>query len=530
MRLRSLARSVVARRGLVTQAGTSVALLVAFAAAHVAAQSFRSSVTLVPVDVRVTDGSGRPVTGLTRGDFIVRDGGVPQQISVFEPYEVAATERPRDCILSPGTTAAGPSAVLRGRVFLIAIERTHLPEVRFNGVDAVTTFLRRHLLPQDYAALSIAGRMTDITCDHESLAVALEQWRAFQTTLGSSARIAAARAGGFDKLYQEMADALDAILAPVSRAKRLLPRPEHEFAAILESIQRRTGTRGSGARALDLFGSVETLRGIEGEKHLIYPFAFAGAFPSTDDDRSVARVASDARVAVHFISANGLTLNSSSIDREQSLTSVAVRTGGSASFDQQLTGALAKIELSTRRGYRLGYSPSSTSGDGAVRRIGVELRSGINGRTAFRQSYQDRNSPSTADAQTFFAQDVIMDLAERGDSVQQFGLTAAGANRGKTAEFQVNLDISKVTLREIDGRFVGKIEIAVFCTNRSERLVGQQWTTVNLNLQQDTLALLRREGFVQRLSVPVSSTARSAKVVVFDYGVGAAASQAISVR
>ncbi len=523
-------RLIVARLLLACSAGTAIALACESAPTNDHDQSFRSSVVVVPVDVRVTDRAGRPVSGLKREDFTIREEGVQQEISVFEPYEIAPAEKPRNCVLPPTPIAENSVGPHRGRVFLIAIERTHLPEVRFGGVEAVAAFLRQDLLPQDYAALSIAGRMTDITCDHESLAVALEQWRAFQATLGTSARVAASRVGGFDKLYEQMAEALDTILAPVSRAKRLLPKPEREFAGVLEAIQRRTGSRGSGARALDVFGSVEALRNIEGEKHLIYPFAFVGAFPSTDDDRSVARVASDARVAVHFISANGLSLSSSSIDREQSMASVASRTGGSAFFDQQMAGALGKIEQSTRRGYRLGYSPSSPRTERAMRRIGVELRSGIDGRASFRQSYRDRDALPTADVQTFFAQDTIMDMAERGESLPQFGLDAVGANRGQSVELQLSVDLRKIAIRQIDGRFVGKIEIAVFCTNRAERLVGQQWTTVNLNLQEETLARLSRDGLTQRLSVPVSSTARFAKVVVFDYGVGAAGSKVISVR
>jgi len=51
--------------------------------------TFSSRVDGVRVDVLVTDGSRRPVRGLSPADFAIRDNGVPQQVDVLSFGEVA---------------------------------------------------------------------------------------------------------------------------------------------------------------------------------------------------------------------------------------------------------------------------------------------------------------------------------------------------------------------------------------------------------------------------------------------------------
>src|SRR5258707_15172467 len=54
--------------------------------------TFRSSTTLVNIDVEVTDRDGKPVTGLTKDDFAVLDHGAPQKIAIFAARGGEATE------------------------------------------------------------------------------------------------------------------------------------------------------------------------------------------------------------------------------------------------------------------------------------------------------------------------------------------------------------------------------------------------------------------------------------------------------
>src|SRR5688572_5302478 len=66
----------------------------------------RSQITAVPVDVRVLDRDGKPVSGLTAADFTVLEDGVPQVIRHFSEHTF--TPEP----IAPGTPAVQPQ--LRG--------------------------------------------------------------------------------------------------------------------------------------------------------------------------------------------------------------------------------------------------------------------------------------------------------------------------------------------------------------------------------------------------------------------------------
>jgi hypothetical protein len=53
-------------------------------------QVFRGSTTLVPIDVRVLDRSGKAVTDLSLGDFTVTENGVRQEVRLFATQAFAA--------------------------------------------------------------------------------------------------------------------------------------------------------------------------------------------------------------------------------------------------------------------------------------------------------------------------------------------------------------------------------------------------------------------------------------------------------
>ena len=52
--------------------------------------AIRSRITLVPLDVRVLDRSGRPVTDLKESDFTVLENRVPQKIGHFSLQQLTA--------------------------------------------------------------------------------------------------------------------------------------------------------------------------------------------------------------------------------------------------------------------------------------------------------------------------------------------------------------------------------------------------------------------------------------------------------
>ena len=85
---------------------------------------FKSGVTVVEVDVVVTDKSGRPVRGLRREDFEISEDGSPVEIATFSAVDVP--EAPRHSVIPPadrsGSAFASNESADDGRVMLIVLD------------------------------------------------------------------------------------------------------------------------------------------------------------------------------------------------------------------------------------------------------------------------------------------------------------------------------------------------------------------------------------------------------------------------
>ena len=115
--------------------------------------AFPTSVELITIDAVVLDAEDRPVGGLTRDDFVVRETGRPRAIESFEAVALAP---------EPGTVEPSPDAVppivatnvtppaASGRAFAVLVDdlgisRPETPEVR----KAVRSFVERSLVDGD---------------------------------------------------------------------------------------------------------------------------------------------------------------------------------------------------------------------------------------------------------------------------------------------------------------------------------------------------------------------------------------------
>ena len=136
---------------------------------------FRSAITLVPVDVRVIDRSGKPVTDLNQEDFTILEDGVKQEIRHFSLQSFV-----------PATPAPGAKLALRedavsfepqtNRIFLLVLGRGKLQEPS-KTVDALLRFVRERILPQDQLAVFAYNRASTFTTDHEQIARVLDRFK-----------------------------------------------------------------------------------------------------------------------------------------------------------------------------------------------------------------------------------------------------------------------------------------------------------------------------------------------------------------
>jgi hypothetical protein len=123
--------------------------------------AFRANVVLVPVDVRVVDGDGNPVTDLKAADFTVFENGVRQQIAHF----------------STQAYFEGAPPAQTPRTFFFLLGRGRLNETT-KALDALIEFVRSRLLPEDRVGVLAYLHLVEPTTDHTAVVRLLERYRA----------------------------------------------------------------------------------------------------------------------------------------------------------------------------------------------------------------------------------------------------------------------------------------------------------------------------------------------------------------
>ncbi len=314
--------------------------------------SFRSRVTVVPVDVRVVDAGGRPITGLTQKDFTILEDGVPQQIVHFSFQTLTALAPAADAPPEFRRPLGDSLTPQNKRIFLVVLGRgRQVGPVK--GVEAAMRFIKERLLPQDQVAVLAYNRATDFTTDHEKVRQTLERyWRKHE---GIEARLAhrfsglAASYGGRE-IPPDIQVEIDAIFkAPGALTSRSLPSTEVPGAAANVEATRRDRDKIQSAeiaaerirtgfgtafdqsavdeaallnmsfdefaqRSFDanddlekLYAGIRYLRYLDGEKHLVLLTPGGLFLPALETSNGVAALANDARVAIDVVHTYGMT-------------------------------------------------------------------------------------------------------------------------------------------------------------------------------------------------------------------------------
>ncbi len=253
--------------------------------------AYKSGVTIVPLDVRVLDKDGRPITDLRQEEFRILENGVPQTIAHFMAQALVA-DRPEPALRASTEARPFDATPQSRRVFLIVLGPGALGDVRVypQTLNALLRFLRESLLPQDQVGLLAYNRAVDFTTDHEKIARLLEGFG--RSTAG--ARSALGRQGSL------VAADMPSVF---SDPPPLETPPSIEAELGLEDyVKSRRGQSQSEVDAL--MAGVNYLRYVGGEKHLIF-VTERGPFPTWDQVKQLTSTASHARVAIDTIQTGG---------------------------------------------------------------------------------------------------------------------------------------------------------------------------------------------------------------------------------
>lgn len=146
-----------------------------------AREQFRSGIELVQVDAIVTDADGRPVRGLTRADFVLREDDVVMEIVDFQAIELP--DAPAAPIVSLPEVSSGSVIqhnlrASEGGIYVILLDFSLSPGV-FERVRKTVRTIIQHLGPTDLAAMVSTGGQrayqVEFTNDRSRLSQALDR-------------------------------------------------------------------------------------------------------------------------------------------------------------------------------------------------------------------------------------------------------------------------------------------------------------------------------------------------------------------
>ncbi|MCY3972309.1 MAG: VWA domain-containing protein [Acidobacteria bacterium] len=223
-------------------------------------------VRVVNVDVWVTDRDGNPVTGLTAGDFEVKEDGRPVELSNFFEFTDGLDATARERVASPRRD--GPPPDLNRFVpaeppppehrlsLMVYVDNNNLtPTDRNRLLPFLRNFLSVQLSPYDRAMLAVydAGRF------EVALPFTTEAWRVAEAT-HEVTRVVGSR----DRIESQRLD----ILRELNEDNEVPPR----YGAIMELIRDFAAMIRSevDASIVNVENAIRTMAGLPGRKAILY--------------------------------------------------------------------------------------------------------------------------------------------------------------------------------------------------------------------------------------------------------------------
>jgi VWFA-related protein len=389
--------------------------------------TFRSGVELITVDAVVLDRDGRPVSGLTREDFVVKEDGRPREIASFEAF-VAGAPDAEDAEVPADVATNEPGTRGTGRAFAIVLDDVSLsPDqtaaARAGAVQFVERFTRERDLVTVTTTSGSAWWSARIPEGREDLLAVLARVRGGYSEVPVPERMsdyeaywishredspsATSLAPGSGVTLPTRATVTAELVPPGSIKERVKQRwqranqcqPLYCDSAVrarASEIDRSRSTRVAAALA-SMRRALEALATVRGRKSLLF---FSPGFlqDSGSGSRAVAAASREANTAIYFVDARGLVALpgwGSAADfgpppdgrelaqvafEETSVESagaagLATDTGGFAVRNSNdLSAGAWRVAAESRAFYLLGFYPPEGKADRQWRSLRVEVK------------------------------------------------------------------------------------------------------------------------------------------------------------
>lgn len=398
-------------------------LLPALVAAALAVQSqvpptpvFRSGTDVVRLDVRVTDGEGRPILDLRPEEIQIVEDGTARPILLFQHMAEPTGMYADAALRAVSAEVSGNTGAPRGHLYILVFDQSHIaPGNERVARRAAEAFIRTRVRPSDrIAVVGVPGPGPDLgfTADRTRAIAELQKVRAdLQRNVSSAAGNISTHeayeiAGGNDRVVADVlvrqsgdltADVGASISAGTTGGSDPASRRSTEEPAVMRRIiveNARTVVAQADASARDtlqrLADVIAQYRQVEGRKSLIL---FSEGFHQQNVSRELEQVAAAAAQSYAVFYAFDLnrragsdlaqalpsatTAASEVLARTEPLGSLAAETDGALIHDasSHLDAALARIADQAEDYYLVGFTPSTAAlaARGDYRRVSVRV-------------------------------------------------------------------------------------------------------------------------------------------------------------
>ena len=506
---------------------------------------FRSGITLVPLDVRVIDRKGNPVTDLNVADFVLYENGVKQQIVHFARI-IAGADRATGSLLDSENPLSGAANPYRTFIFVLGTGRLNGP---VRGIEALVDFVGRRLLATDRVGIVAYLRGSDPSNDHAAIRRFLEAYRKHHEAIEGSMLADFRRALDRAVMSQSTRERIDALFSS-PHIPSFAPLP---------------GATGNNINRFTDLGyvrwAIEKASRIPGEKHVVVLAQHALGLSHISEERErhvLVRWAASARVALSYINTGGVSGHSivrgqvvipvtPSGDANTSILGIsdgdffapgehrvlAEQTGGLSSYYQYAARTLDLLDRSSRFQYLLGYYPSVSSSPSAYRRLRVE----VNRRDVvplYRHGYQLQAEETDVDdfRAAVAAERLDRSLGYLVDpplSRRTFGhyfrprttlkITPQPATSAAQSAVAVTLALDPTMIAFIrqQSRYRAQLQMAIVVDSGGEEIAGRIDQPITIDLSEDEHARISREWLSFDVMVPIQGPTRRIRAAVYDY-------------
>jgi VWFA-related protein len=487
----------------------------------------------VTVDVVVIDGDGRPVTGLSRDDFVVKEEGKLQEVLDFEAVDVSAigAEEGEEPAPEPSVATNAPVSSA-GRHFLVVFDDANIAVASTERVrKAVRAFLERQLREGDEVTIVStagggfwAGRIPD---GREDLLAFLGNLKGRRLPNNARDRISDAEAMRIhiDRDQEAITHVVlryeaYALLGPgmgvdtedrqgaLANARSVAR--SHVEALAADAYQKARERLRQSLAALE--SAIATLGGRRGRRAVLLASDGFIEDRKLDELDRVREVSRRANAAVYFLDARGVsTMETTPMDmpippdlanlsgyvsramdfaalESAGAEALAADTGGFTIKGNDLSPGLGRLSLESRTFYLLGYEPPNKKQDGKFHKIEVQVRRpGVTVRA--RKGYHAglpgaERQASTSPAGALQAFQGALEGRDIPLRMAAYVLGDAGNGRA-TVVLSAEADPAAIALEEKEGRLLGEIESSSTMAARDTGEVGSKQRTFQLALRPE---------------------------------------------